>query len=353
MSSTLDLARTPPGQALLTIIVPTYNRAANLELLLRTLRQELATCADAVTVLVSDNASVDRTSEVVQAMQSSWPALVAQRHASNLGPDGNFSSCVERVSTRWFWIIGDDDLPKRGVIAQVVALLRERQPSLVYLQSEWLPQLTGPDQGEPVGCLRVETMHAEAFAHRVHIWFTFISGMVVDRNALMGVVGSSAITRFTATSLIQLGWILPLLRTEGRRFSFVADRCMLATKDNSGGYALLTVFGANFARIVNDCFGRDSRIARVLIRRNLLHFMPGILWGARKGVAGRHAAEDAWPAMRRELGDQPLFWLLLVPLGRFPGWLAQPFYQSWRVYHRLTLELDRLRLRAAGAKASR
>src|SRR5690349_9740053 len=115
-----------PAAPLLTLIVPTYNRADSLELLLRTLADECRGLAGAVSVLVSDNASTDRTPEVTRAAQAAWPELLVQRHPANCGPEENFCTGVERVESRYFWIIGDDDCPKRGVLAKIVSLLQER-----------------------------------------------------------------------------------------------------------------------------------------------------------------------------------------------------------------------------------
>jgi abequosyltransferase len=327
--------------ALLTIIVPTYNRADKLELLLTALRSELAGLASDVQVVVSDNASSDRTPELTQAVQAEWPDLVVRRQATNVGADENFCSCVDLVRSRYFWIMGDDDLPKTGVLRRLVMLLRERNPWLVYMQSEWFAPVTGPDQGVPVDELHVHELDTAAFARRVHIWFTFISGIVINREELLRCLGDQTIRRFTGSNLVQLGWILPLLRAGGR-YAFVEDRCILATKDNSGGYALLTVFGVNFPRTVKETLGASNPLTGAILRRSVLHYLPGLIWGGRGRTATRHQAESPWPGMRRELGDLPMFWLLLVPLGRFPRWLAQPFYQSWRVFHRLNRELQRL-----------
>jgi hypothetical protein len=57
--------------------------------------------------------------------------------------------------------------------------------------------------------------------------------------------------------------------------------------------------------------------------------------------------------MRAQLGGRAMFWLLLVPLGRFPHWLAQPVYQAWRVFHRLSRDLLKLRLRALARQEAR
>lgn len=337
---------------LLTLIVPTYKRADSLELLLTALRAELASTSDEVAVIVTDNASPDRTPEVTAAAQAAWPSLVVQRHARNLGPDDNFCSAVDRVASRYFWIISDDDMPKRGVIAQILALLKKTSPALVYMDSEWINPVTGPDQGTPVGALRFDVLDGLAFARQVHVWVTFISGMVVDHELLLRQLGKQTIRRFHGSSLVQLGWVLPLLQADAR-FVHVYDRCVLATKDNSGGYPLLTVFGARFARIVNDTLGRDSPLARTLVRGNILRYLPGRIWVERISPSAGYEKEDPWPAMRDELRTQPLFWLLLLPLVRFPRWLAQPFYQAWRVFHRLDRERQAARARVAQVSGAR
>ena len=325
------------SDALLTIIVPTYNRASSLELLLRTLHAEIAIDAP-VRVLVSDNASTDETAAVIAKMCATWAALMTQRHDRNIGPDGNFCSCVDRVDTRYFWIIGDDDLPKRGVVAQIVAQLLAREPALLYMQSEWINPVLNADQGEPVGDLLVATLDSQRFAEAVHVWVTFISGMVIDKQRLRLALGAHTISRFDATHLVQLGWVLPLLASTGP-FLFVSDRCLLATKDNTGGYGLLTVFGVNFTRVVNDSFGATHPLARALVDGNMTQYLPGLIWGARAASAPTtHVTESPWPALHGQLGSRWLYWMLLVPLGRFPRWLAQPFFQTWRVLNRLRRE---------------
>lgn len=321
------------SNAILTIIVPTYNRAAQLDVLLAALRSELRGLESLVEVIVSDNASTDSTPEVTRAAACHWPALTIQRHDRNIGPEGNFLSCVPRVSTRYLWIIGDDDCPKRGVLAKVVQLLMDRKPALVYMQSEWVKPLLGPEQGEAVGNLRVSDMSALQFAKALHVWVTFISGMIVDKDRLSSVLGDHSINRYDATSLVQLGWVLPLFKSEGP-FLFITDRCILATKDNTGGYGLLTVFGVNFTRIVNGTFGPENPLALALVDGNITHYLPGRVWEAR-APGPSYDAENPWKALKEELGTRSLYWLLLAPIGRFPRWLAFLYFQTWRTLNRL------------------
>jgi len=170
---------------------------------------------------------------------------------------------------------------------------------------------------------------------------TFISGVIIDRTRLMEALGGQTVRRFTATNLVQLGWILPLLQTNGR-FVHVHDRCVLATQGNTGGYGLLTVFGVNFAQVARAVFERDTRMAGILISHNVRHYLPGLIWTSRTAIIERFGAERPWAAMRSELGSMPLFWILLVPIGRLPWIIAAPVFQVWRLINRLSKELHRL-----------
>jgi len=325
---------------MLTIVVPTYNRAGSLELLLRTLRHEIQGLEQDVRIIVSDNASTDRTRLLLSDMLVEWPTLHVRRNETNLGADGNFLACIKEVSSRYCWFISDDDLPKPGVVQRVFALLKEIRPKLVYLQSEWVAPLTSNTQGEPVPHITAHVMDGLSFVKRVHTWLTFISGVIFDRQALEEALEGEPIDRFTGTSLVQLGWILPLARLKSGRFVIVSQRCILATKGNTGGYPLLTVFGTRLTEIARAALGNDSPLARALVRGNLLGYLPLLIWAARTSSIGRHDAENPWPALRRSLHGHPVYWILLVPLGRFPRWAAFLAFQLWRVYFRVVRALQ-------------
>jgi len=353
MSNMPDLTATATAiraaEPLLTIIVPTFNRAENLKFLLEVLQAECASMEGQVQVLVSDNASTDGTREVVSRMRERWPSLMVRRHLENVGPDENFCSALDIVRTRYFWIIGDDDCPRAGLVVSLLELLRSVGPAIVYLESEWMNPLTSAAQRQEVGHLQMEFMDLEAFTRRINVWFTFISACVIDRTVMLRELGGHEIRRFTGTSLVQLGWVYPVLKA-GKGLVYVRDRCVLATKDNTGGYKLLTVFGINLARITRDVFGLESRTARSIIGQTITRCLPGLVWGVRRSRHVRHLDETPWQGMRRELGGYGGFWLVLVPLGKFPKWLAFPVFQCWRLWNRLSAEFRKLSERKAAPR---
>lgn len=312
------------SDTLLTIVVPTFNRDATLRLLLDTLLVELLGLEDRIDVIIGDNASTDNTQVVSAVFQSAWPAAIVLRHAQNLGPDENFCRCIDEIKSRYFWIIGDDDLPKTGVIRQIVELLERENPDLVYLSSEWHKTVTSAAQGEPVGRLSHNAMSQLEFASRVNVWFTFISGMVISRDTLISTNGMEKIRRFAGSSLVQLGWVLGLLK-DGKRFIHIPAPCMLAKAGNTSGYPLVTVFGKNFTRIVRETFGRDSPVATVMIRRNMMGFLPRLIWSTRFRNKGNFHSENVWVSLKSTFSGQFCFWLVLTPLCLAPKVIAFPF----------------------------
>jgi glycosyltransferase involved in cell wall biosynthesis len=309
---------------LLTIIVPTYNRASCLDLLLNTLAQELRGLEDKLRVVVGDNASTDNTPELTRSFLEVNPTAQVLRHGENLGAEENFCRCIDMVTTPYFWIVGDDDIPKNGVLSAVVALLEQDGTDLLYLSSEWMPAIRSASNGEHIGPLTVRTLSGEEFAREVNVWVTFISGMIVNRERLFALKPDLNIRRFTGTCLVQLGWVLPLLQ-EGATFKTIPQRCLLATSGNSGGYGLFAVFGTNFPAILEAVCGPSSGIARCINRQLGWVHIPRLIKGTRFGCVGAFLPEDIVGNLSGFKGSLA-YHLAMWPMIRFPRPLALLVY---------------------------
>lgn len=308
---------------LLTIVIPTYDRAECLSLLLATLALDLRGLKDKVEVIVGDNASPDHTPTVTENFLKVYPSAQILRHSENLGPDENFCRCIDQVQTRFFWIIGDDDLPKTGVLRQIVNLLEREDTDILYLNSQWMPHITGADDGEPITALTSKALSRVDFTRQVNVWVTFISGMVVNLERLHELNPRLSLRQFTGTSLVQLGWIIPLLMT-GNRFRIIPQRCILATSGNTGGYKLFTVFGTNFPAILDFACGQASRERQLIITSLSWSYIPGLIWASRFGQPGKFISENVLEGLAA-LKSSPAYWLIMVPLAIFPRPIAIPF----------------------------
>src|ERR1700746_1338908 len=90
---------------LLTLAIPTYNRGAFLRQFLDSVRDQLRLSSD-VELVVSDNASTDETSEIINEELRRGTRLTYLRNPENIGPDANFLQCYERASGKYVWVMG-------------------------------------------------------------------------------------------------------------------------------------------------------------------------------------------------------------------------------------------------------
>jgi abequosyltransferase len=341
-------AASPADGAVLTIIVPTCNRAVCLKNLLNALRQELSGLAGQVVVVIGDNASSDKTPEITAEFAAHWSDTHVLRHATNLGAEENFCRCIEQVRTPYFWIIGDDDLPRAGFVTALLTLLAEEHPDLVYLSSHWTQALPARDEHEfLVWPLKAISMDQLAFARSVHVWMSFISGCIVKRE----LAPDDALRRFVGTNLVQLGWVMEALRN-GEKFVYVRDQSVYATAGNTGSYPVLKVFGQNFQRITRQMFNADhaSRVvAENIIDRTSIAFLPDLVWSFRNERLGRFDQDESFAeALRPERGSSWVYHLIILPIGLLPVWSAYVVLIAAHCMARALNFLDRFRAHLSG-----
>ncbi|MEH2405267.1 glycosyltransferase family 2 protein [Nostoc sp.] len=136
-------------QKLLTIAIPTYNRAELLNKQLVWLAQAIKAFEDECEILVSDNCSTDNTQEVIQKWQLTLSNITfkSNKNSKNLGVVKNIMYCLNSTTTKYVWTIGDDDPIQDKAIAYVINKLRQHENlSLLFLNFSGRNQITG----EPV-----------------------------------------------------------------------------------------------------------------------------------------------------------------------------------------------------------
>lgn len=121
-------------ETLLTIALPTYNRAALLDRQLAWLSQAVAGLGDSCEVLISDNCSPDETPAVIERWRPAFAgvSLRTQRHPENIGAVRNIAACIAAANGAFVWTISDDDQISDQALPYVVRALREH-PDLSML----------------------------------------------------------------------------------------------------------------------------------------------------------------------------------------------------------------------------
>jgi glycosyltransferase involved in cell wall biosynthesis len=118
----------------LSITIPTYNRAAELDRQLAWLAQEIKGFEQECEVIVSDNCSTDYTPDVIEKWRSAFATTTYRpnRNSKNIFGVPNIALTINAAEGEFVWTIGDDDPIKVGTLAKVISLLRDN-PDLAML----------------------------------------------------------------------------------------------------------------------------------------------------------------------------------------------------------------------------
>lgn len=108
-----------PGP-LVSIGIPTYNRAA---LLPRSLRSALDQSHSHIEVIVSDNASSDGTEAACRGFVAADRRVRYIRQEQNVGPTRNFNAVLEAARGEYFMWLADDDWLDADYVARCLVVL--------------------------------------------------------------------------------------------------------------------------------------------------------------------------------------------------------------------------------------
>jgi abequosyltransferase len=210
-----------PGRPLLTIAIPTYNRAKKLHGLLSNLFVQLAD-QPAVELIVSDNASSDETPAVIEEFEKRGLKLRHLRNEVNVGLDGNFLRCFMQSRGKYLWILGDDDIVVPGGMGKILSMLQAADYDLVHLclyafKDDYLAER----RYDRYNRIAQIVPNGLPFIQKVGIQITFMSANIVNKDKYCSAERSS-LQELVGSNLMHLGWLLPVLGSGGT--SLIARR---------------------------------------------------------------------------------------------------------------------------------
>lgn len=334
----------PVLRPVLTLAIPTYNRATNLELLLRTLAPQLA-AEPRVELLISDNASPDGTEALVRRLLEEGLCCRYIRNPQNIDADPNFLQCYREARGKYVWIFGDDDVLLPGALSLLMRLLAPSPAlpefDLVYVTPFGFVhepnerRLARPDPRvfrftDPVAFLRAVGLRGD---------LALISTVILNKER----VESHPHPDFAegkATNLLQLGWTFSALRS--LRHGLVLDRGLLAICELNPQrrFDVARVFGVHWAQAAARHFGQGSRLYRAVLRDQLYSWFVTNWYGMRRHPE-HTILRDPVGQMRPYFGRMPLFWISTWPILAWPMPLAGAWLLFWRAVRRVDLWMHR------------
>ena len=338
-----DVPQVSP-RPVLTLAIPTYNRAANLELLLRTLAPQLA-AEPAVELLISDNASPDATEALVRGLIAAGLRCRYLRNQENIEADPNFLQCYHEARGKYVWIFGDDDLLLPGALSFLMRFLVSSadRPEFDLIFITPFGFVHQPDER------RLARPDPPAFAFTDPIAFLRAVGLRGDLALISAVLlNKDTVERHPhpdfaegkATNLLQLGWTFSALRY--LRHGLVLDRGLLAICELNPQrpFDVARVFGVHWAQAAARHFGQGTKLYRAVLRDQLYSWFVTNWYGMRRN-AEHTILRDPVGQMRPYFGRLPLFWFSTWPILAWPMPLAGAWLLLWRTLRRFDLWMHR------------
>jgi abequosyltransferase len=119
---------------LLTISIPTYNRAALLDKQLAWLATAIKNFESECEIIISDNCSTDNTQEVIKKWQPIFnnTVFIVNRNTHNIGLMPNIAFCIQAASGKYVWTVGDDDPIQERTLGYLITTLKQH-PNLTLM----------------------------------------------------------------------------------------------------------------------------------------------------------------------------------------------------------------------------
>lgn len=119
---------------LLSIGIPTYNGEAHIKEAIDSVINQLNEVDEEIEIVISDNASTDRTSEIAKQYALRYNNVKYFRNEKNTGFDRNVDILFERANGEYVWILSDDDTLRKGALTKVLTELKKyRDVSVVFV----------------------------------------------------------------------------------------------------------------------------------------------------------------------------------------------------------------------------
>jgi abequosyltransferase len=322
----LNEARKP----LLTIAIPTYNRAWCLKDLLSVLAGQLKD-EPRVELLISDNASPDETPSLVQDFMAQGLPVRYLRNAKNIGPDANFVQCFEQAHGKYVWIFSDDDLILPGALAKILAYCEAAEYDLIWVSSYAFGEVHKPRAVEARNDA-IEISDSKEYAKRVHVFFTFISGNIINKDRVLA-AGATAFSTLVGTNLTQLGWTYTALNGFVRGL-YIREKLVAVRENNTGGYKLFQVFGPTLATITKNWL-KSASLGQIVMNGTVQRFWPLMLWRYKK--CAKDFADEGEPqaVLTPIFKGNVRYWAFAYPIIMLPSPLAAVWVFACRLLNRV------------------
>ena len=336
------------GMPLITIAIPTHNRAGYLQDNINSLLTQVKMIEDQyqVEILVSDNCSTDDTQSVCKSYAESG-MIRYFRNDVNLGPDRNFLKCINLATGKFVLLLGDDDSIIEGGLKTLLNLIAQNSERSLILVNSFKkivsPSIVGTKEEF---CFRtpdrLEFTDKDEFIGKIDPDpLTFMSSLVLNLERLREL---AQLEEGTGTHFIHTVWMIRLLGLKSSVLVYPSpiiragtaesldfpsrDRCI---SEFTLLAATLEFFSKFLPTIFKQC-GYRKRTSRILVSKFVLRQSFMKLYTK---IQGNNFLAYNRSKILKYTWRYPASWFLFYPSLIVPSWAMKPLRKGAELYIRI------------------
>lgn len=221
---------------LISFCIPTYNRAVNLEVTIKSLIENIG--GFNFKIIVTDNASTDETPIIIERFKKQYSNILYIVQTENLGADKNFESALTLSVSDYSMLLGDSCTINKDTFLEIINLLNLQLYDMLFLNSK----------------KRVKNIDSRCYYNPTDIltdigWhITLMSSLIYHKK----VIQKSNFKRYYNTNFIQHGIVLEYLCAVDKSISywFSKDSLVLLEKKNTWRKDTMLIFCKNWATYI-------------------------------------------------------------------------------------------------------
>ena len=302
---------------ILSIAIPTYNRARWLKLCLENLLPQTQSHLDEVEVSIYDNFSPDNTSEVVHEFARRGFKFNSVLNSKNIGSDANIAQCFNKASGQYVLTFGDDDVLLDGSIIKIINAVKADHYGAVFIRAYGYDENFRLEKPFQPFKKHLIISGADDFLLKCSSAMTFISSLVINKS----IISRTNANKFIGTSIVQTYLLFEAI-TKNKRNLFIEEYLVAAKRIEQRDYDVTKVFSGS----LNDAF--DSFIKRGLsistvksIKQKLLwYFYPIHLINLRLNddVDKENILQRSYRRLYNQNRNEFFFWICAYPILKLP-----------------------------------
>ena len=248
-------------QPLLSICIPTYNRAEYLEGAINNIVSDDAFC-DKVEIVISDNASTDNTKQVGEKFANKYSNVHYYRNIENI-KDQNFILALQRAKGKYVRLFNDTLRLKNGILGQflhIISVSSEDEPLFFYQNISFLNKN------------QRKILHDSSdFINETSFFVTWIANFGNWKKCIDSIPDPD---RCSHLLLAQTDWSLSIVNKNVSSIIYFGDFFESIAPRNKGGYNFFHVFIVNYLFVIKEYINNIFLIEKEKYRLFRYHIVP-------------------------------------------------------------------------------